>query len=68
LSAPASVVAGFVRVLRSGGRLSLIDTDWSTLHLEARDMTHFVGKIHEAARRQRFKMSITMHAVRAVRV
>ena len=35
--------------------------------LEAGDVTHFVGKIHEAARRQRFKMSLTMHAVIAVR-
>jgi ubiquinone/menaquinone biosynthesis C-methylase UbiE len=34
---PASVVAEFVRVLRSGGRLSLIDTDWSTLHLDVGD-------------------------------
>jgi SAM-dependent methyltransferase len=147
LSEPASVVAEFVRVLRSGGRLSLIDTDWSTLHLdvgdaqitsvvrdglrversrpsnvgrrlaklataagcavtmettdtqiwtqwnpdesaapdgcfsmmslaedlvekgqlEAGDVSHFVGKIHESARRQRFKMSLTMHAVIAVR-
>lgn len=34
LPKPASVVAEFVRVLRPGGRLSLIDTDWSTLHLD----------------------------------
>ena len=147
LSEPSSVVAEFVRVLRCGGRLSLIDTDWSTLHLdvgdsqitsmvrdglsversrpsnvgrrlaelattagwdvttettatqiwtrwnpdespapdgcfsmtslaedlvekgqlEAGDVSHFVGKIHESARRQRFKMSLTMHAVIAVR-
>ena len=144
---PGSVVAEFVRVLRSGGRLSLIDTDWSTLHLDVGDpritsmvsdglrvernrpsnvgrrlaglataagcdvttettntqiwtdwnpdespapdgcfsmtslaedlvekgqlepgaVSQFVGEIHEAARRQRFKMSLTMHAVIAVR-
>ena len=34
LPEPATVVAEFARVLRSGGRLSLIDTDWSTLHLD----------------------------------
>jgi len=34
LPEPASVVAEFVRVLRSGGQLSLFDTDWSTLHLD----------------------------------
>ncbi len=34
---PETVVAGFARVLRSGGRLSLIDTDWSTLRLDVGD-------------------------------
>lgn len=148
LSEPASVVAEFVRVLRSGGRLSLTDTDWSTLHLDvgnpqitqmvhdglrnernrpsnvgrhiaelanaadcevtmettdtqiwtrwdpdespapdgcfsmeslADDLvetghlasgaaTQFVGEIHEAARRQRFNMSLTMYSVIAVRL
>jgi SAM-dependent methyltransferase len=34
---PEIVVAGFARVLRSGGRLSLIDTDWSTLWLDVGD-------------------------------
>ena len=31
---PGSAVSEFARVLRSRGRLSLIDTDWSTLHLD----------------------------------
>ncbi|WP_395155427.1 methyltransferase domain-containing protein [Ilumatobacter sp.] len=35
--------------------------------LEAGDVSRFVGKIHEAARRQRFNMSLTMHAAIAVR-
>lgn len=34
---PSTVVAEFVRVLRPGGRLSLIDTDWSTLRLDVDD-------------------------------
>ena len=34
---PEVVVAGFARVLRSGGRLSLIDSDWSTLRLDVGD-------------------------------
>lgn len=142
----ASIVAEFVRVVQSGGRLALTDTDWSTLHLdvgdpqitkmvrnglhvernrpsnvgrrladlahaagcevtmettdtqfwtrwnpddspapegcfsmasladdlvasgqlESSEASRLVGKIHEAARRQRFKMSLTMHAVIAV--
>jgi SAM-dependent methyltransferase len=37
VSDPESVVAGFARVLRSRGRLSLIDTDWSTLRLDVGD-------------------------------
>ncbi|MEN8239745.1 MAG: methyltransferase domain-containing protein [Actinomycetota bacterium] len=143
---PKIVVAGFARVLRSGGRMSLIDTDWSTLRLdvgnpqitravrdglrvernrssnvgrrlaeladaaglevvaatkeaqtwtrwnpdespapdgcfsmtslaedlvergqlEASAVSQFVETIHEAARTQRFAMSLTMHAVVAV--
>ncbi len=34
LQSPASVVEECVRVVRQGGRLSLIDTDWSTLHVD----------------------------------
>lgn len=143
---PEAVVAGFARVLRPGGRLSLIDTDWSTLRLDVGDpeitnavrdglrvernrpsnvgrrladlteaaglevrttttetqtwtrwnpdrspapegcfsmaslaqdlveagllepgaVRRFVETIHEAARSQRFEMSLTMHAVIAV--
>lgn len=34
LQDPASVVEEYVRVLKRGGRLSLIDTDWSTLRID----------------------------------
>ncbi len=147
LQSPGSVVEECVRVLRRGGRLSLIDTDWSTLHvdvgndditqiirdglrdernrpsnvgrrlaelarasgcdvtaqtcdtqhwnrwdpdaspapdgcfsmvslaedlvesghLEPGAMSRFVGEIHDAARQQRFEMSLTMYALVAVR-
>ncbi|MGB3735151.1 MAG: methyltransferase domain-containing protein, partial [Ilumatobacter sp.] len=39
LSEPDEIVAEFARVLRPGGRLSLIDTDWSTLRLDVGDPT-----------------------------
>lgn len=147
LQEPASVVEEYASVRRPGGRLSLIDTDWSTLHIEvgnaeitqtirdglrdecnrpsnvgrrlaelahasgcevtahtsdaqhwsrwdpdkspapdgcfsmaslAEDLvekgylesdavSQFVGEIHDAARQRRFKMSLTMHALIAVR-
>ncbi len=147
LQSPARVVEEWVRVVRHHGRLSLIDTDWSTLHVDVGDdditeiireglrnernrpsnvgrrlaelaqasgcvvtaqtsdtqhwhrwdpdtspapdgcfsMTsvaedliesghlgpeaapEFVGQIHDAARQQRFRMSLTMHALVAVR-
>lgn len=35
--------------------------------LESGDVTRFVAQIHEAARHQRFEMSLTMHAVVATR-
>ena len=37
LSDPQAAVAELARVLRPGGRLSLIDTDWSTLQLDVGD-------------------------------
>src|SRR5204863_3847073 len=37
LAAPAAAVAEMVRVVRPGGRVSLIDTDWSTFAIEVGD-------------------------------
>jgi SAM-dependent methyltransferase len=37
LQEPASAVAEIVRVVRPGGRISLIDTDWSTFAIEVGD-------------------------------
>jgi SAM-dependent methyltransferase len=37
LADPAAAVAEMVRVLRPGGRISLIDTDWSTFRIEVGD-------------------------------
>ncbi len=37
LADPAAAVAEMVRVVRPGGRVSLIDTDWSTLTIQAGD-------------------------------
>ncbi len=37
LADPGGAIAGFGRMLRPGGRLALIDTDWSTLWLEVDD-------------------------------
>ena len=36
-------------------------------HLEPGAVSGFIGEIHDTARQQRFEMSLTMHAVVAVR-
>lgn len=56
LAQPEVVVAEFVRVLRRGGRLSLIDTDWSSLHLDVDD-PHITETIHEAFAAERNRPS-----------
>lgn len=56
LPEPEAVIAGFARVLRHEGRLSLIDTDWSTLQLEIGDPA--IGNIvREALRVERNRPS-----------
>ncbi len=53
---PTIAVAEFERVLRPGGRLSLIDTDWSTLSLDVGDQA--VAKIvREGVRIERNRAS-----------
>jgi ubiquinone/menaquinone biosynthesis C-methylase UbiE len=49
---PGRAVAEMVRVLRPGGRLSLIDTDWQTLTIDLPDMT-LVSAFREAIWRMR---------------
>ncbi len=56
LPEPGSVVAEFVRVLRPRGRLSLIDTDWSTLHLDVGD-PHITDVVREGLRVERHRPS-----------
>jgi SAM-dependent methyltransferase len=53
---PVMAVAELARVLRPGGRISLIDTDWSTLRLEVGD-PELSGKVEEAMRVERARPS-----------
>lgn len=53
---PARAVTEMTRVLRSGGRLALIDTDWSTLSVDVGDDA-VAGAVHEAMRVERGRPS-----------
>lgn len=53
---PGAAVAEMARVLRPGGRLALIDTDWSTLTLEVGDDT-VTAAVREALRTERNRPS-----------
>lgn len=53
---PAAAVAELVRVVRPGGRVSLIDTDWSTFTLDVGD-DELMAVIHDAFRQERRRPS-----------
>lgn len=53
---PEGVVAELARVLRIGGRLSLIDTEWSTLHLDVGN-PHITETVREAFHTERNRPS-----------
>jgi SAM-dependent methyltransferase len=56
LSAPAGAVAGMARLVRPGGRLALIDTDWSTFVLDIGD-DGIARRVREALRNERRRPS-----------
>lgn len=56
LTDPQAAVAELARVLRPGGRLCLIDTDWSTLRLDVDDQ-EMSTRVIEAMRHERSRAS-----------
>ncbi len=56
LADPAAAVAEMVRVVRPGGRVSLIDTDWSTFRLEVGDDA-ITALVRDAMRTERNRAS-----------
>ena len=56
LTAPQAAVAELARVLRPGGRISLIDTDWSTLRIEVGDNA-ITEMVNDAMRTERRRAS-----------
>ena len=56
LADPQAAVDELARVLRPGGRISLIDTDWSTLRLDVGDST-VAARVQEAMRVERNRPS-----------
>ncbi|MEI6357614.1 MAG: methyltransferase domain-containing protein [Verrucomicrobiota bacterium] len=56
LTNPSAAVAELVRVVRPGGRVSLIDTDWSTLRLDVGDEA-IAAMVREAMRSERNRAS-----------
>jgi SAM-dependent methyltransferase len=56
LADPAAAVAEMVRVVRPGGRVSLIDTDWSTFTIDVRDDV-LAALVHDGLRTERHRPS-----------
>jgi SAM-dependent methyltransferase len=56
LTDPATAVAEMVRVVRPGGRVSLIDSDWSTLAIDVGD-EDLATRVREAMRTERNRPS-----------
>jgi SAM-dependent methyltransferase len=56
LADPRAAVEEMARVLRPGGRLSLIDTDWSTLRIDVGD-EHLTARVRGALRTERRRPS-----------
>jgi len=56
LADPAAAVAEMVRVVRPGGRISLIDTDWSTFTIDVGDDV-LAALVHDAMRTERHRPS-----------
>jgi SAM-dependent methyltransferase len=56
LADPAAAVAELIRVVRPGGRLSLIDTDWSTFAIEVGDEA-LAARVRDAMRTERNRPS-----------
>ncbi len=56
LADPAAAVAEMVRVVRPGGRISLIDTDWSTFAIDVGDDV-LAALVHDAMRTEHHRPS-----------
>lgn len=56
LADPRAAVEGMARVLRPGGRISLIDTDWSTFRIDVGD-DHLTARVRAALRTERRRPS-----------
>lgn len=56
LADPAAAVAEMVRVVRPGGRISLIDTDWSTFAIDVGD-DELAGLVRDGMRTERHRAS-----------